>query len=144
MTELPADSSGNSNLLRGWELEAWRGLRVKHGLKDSLCELGAATGPHFTWRRRRGNVLERSCFDRFYLGEEGWWLHGINELIHDGSQALLLHDPVILKVVLGHPPPLDAASGARFSTYFKAKADILKKCGTHGGAEAGLGRPHYS
>ncbi|CAM6082561.1 unnamed protein product [Calypogeia fissa] len=125
MTEHHRDTTGGHNLMKGWELEAWRRLRVKHGLKDCLEELGAVTGTHFTWRRRRGNSLEQSRIDRVYMGEEGWWLPGIRELIHDGEQSLSDHDPVILKIALesdqSNPP-----ARPRYNTFFKAKAAILK------------------
>ncbi|CAM6124136.1 unnamed protein product [Calypogeia fissa] len=123
MTEEPADTTGGSNLLRGWELEAWRHLKVKLNLKDALTELDKVTGSRFTWRRRRGNTLEQSRIDRLYLGEAGWWLDGISELIHDGGQSLSDHDPIILRASLA---PLASAT-PRFYTHFKAKAAILKQ-----------------
>ncbi|CAM6094721.1 unnamed protein product [Calypogeia fissa] len=71
MTESPEDTTGGSNLLSGWELEAWRRFKVKHNLKDALLELGCVTGSHFTWRRRRGDSLVQSRIDRMYLGQAG-------------------------------------------------------------------------
>ncbi|CAM6099079.1 unnamed protein product [Calypogeia fissa] len=124
MTEHPNDTTGSHNILKGWELEAWRQLRVKHGLKDCLTELGTVTGAHFTWRRRRGNSLEQSRIDRIYLGEDGWWMSGIKELTHEVGQAISDHDPVILKAAI----TIDQTTASpRFTTYFKAKAAILKK-----------------
>ncbi|CAM6082401.1 unnamed protein product [Calypogeia fissa] len=123
MTERPEDTTGGHNLLRGRELEAWRLFVLKHDLKDALSEMGTVTGSHFTWRRRRGTHLEQSKIDRIYLGEKGWWLGSLTELVHDSGQALSDHDPVILRAVLNQPP---SPSPARYYTYFKACSSVLK------------------
>ncbi|CAM6097614.1 unnamed protein product [Calypogeia fissa] len=125
MIEYAEDSLGGPNLLKGWELEAWTRLKVKHDLKDSLKELGAVSGSHFTWRQKRGNKLEQSQIDHIYLEDKGWWLGKIQELIHDGGQALSDHNPVILKATLHNA--IGLATIPCFYTYFKANVEILKK-----------------
>ncbi|CAM6097638.1 unnamed protein product [Calypogeia fissa] len=123
MIEQMEDTTGGHNLLKGRELEAWCLLLLKHDMTDALYALGLVTDSPFTWRGRWGQRLEPSRLDRIYLGEKGWWLGSLKELIHEGGQALSDHDPVILRAALD---PAPSTTPARYYTYFKASPAVLK------------------
>lgn len=108
MTESATNSTGPSPLLTGTEKEAWRLLRNRFDLADALTLLGRVTGPHFTRRGFRKMRLDQSRIDRFYIGDQGWWLGRLVELAHITDQPLSEHDPIMLKLHLTIPDPLES------------------------------------
>jgi exonuclease III len=61
-----ADSTSDSPLLSGEELEEWRLLKLKLSLKDAACTT-TITGPKYTRRGTFENHIVQSRLDRFYF-----------------------------------------------------------------------------
>lgn len=125
MTEHLANSFGSSPLLNGKEKESWRLLKRTFHLADCFSLLGQVVGPRFTRREVRDIRLDQSRINRFYASDHGWWTVRLVELVHDPNQTLSDHDPILLKLQLIVPDPLEAH--LKHSTYFKANPYILRK-----------------
>lgn len=123
MTEVAEDSSGDSPLISGTELDEWRLFHQRFNLIDTFDVLGSAIGARFTRRAKHGDRFDQSRLDRFYVSDQGWWIDRIKKLEHFGGQVLSDHDPIALTFRLSA-----ASSGISPAKkhFFKANPIILK------------------
>jgi exonuclease III len=88
MVEQASDSTSNSPLLTGEELEEWRLLKLKLSLKDA-AHIKRITGPKYTRRGTLDDKLVQSRLDRFYFSEWGTWLQDLHEIKHHTTSYTL-------------------------------------------------------
>lgn len=124
MVERREDSTGQSPLLKGRQLESWRLLKSSLNLHDAFDIIGKIDGALFTWRRVILGKLTQSRLDRFYFSDTGWWTHAIRRLTHDGGQALSDHDPIWVSFLLSPPP--DTNTSMKKTSPFRANSAVLK------------------
>lgn len=122
MAEQQDDSAGPSALIHGSEARAWKRLVDQWDLHDNYHCAGHRAGPHFTRQARRDNRFDQARLDRCYSSRGNSWCSFIKEIVHDGSQTLSDHLPVICTVTLKE----DAALAKRRSTYFKMDVHDLE------------------
>lgn len=127
MIEDPLDSFGPSPLINGSQLETWWLLKTKLDLVDAFPIAKSFVGTQFTRRALHGHRLDQSRLDRFYLSDQGFWVHAIHHLEHVQNQTLSDHDPIVLTIQL---EPLNLFASLKKTSYFKVNPSIIKKEGT--------------
>lgn len=94
------DSVGPSPFMHGAERRAWNRFSNKMDLLDNRLIMVLKTRPHYARHSAHGSQFDQSRIDRSYCSNWGPWMHLVQEVIHDASQTLSNHHPIITRIAL--------------------------------------------
>lgn len=130
-TERIEDSVGPSPLLRGLERRVWNRVLDKFDLLDNRSIVVKKIGSHFTCQATHGSRFDQSHMDRSYCSNRGMWLTYVGEVLHNATQSLFDHHPMITCIILNQR----VAPMLRKTSYLKMNAEELKVDSTRGVVE---------
>ncbi|KAL3684100.1 hypothetical protein R1sor_002122 [Riccia sorocarpa] len=135
MVEWGEDTNCVSPLLSGEESYLWQDFKQETCLAE--CYKGAArrSGPRFTRVQVKGDKVEMSRLDRWYLSKNGAWVDQIAHILHDSKAGISDHCPVILDLRFGE----GENNRGYWKTYMKLSVEDLKLADTKKRAVAAWG-----
>ncbi|KAL3687547.1 hypothetical protein R1sor_013856 [Riccia sorocarpa] len=81
-------------------LEKWIRLDQIWDMEDAYFQTTNRIGPRYTRQVKRGDRLDQARLDRVYTNKGGRWITRIPRVLHDGTEAISDHIPVLVELTL--------------------------------------------
>ncbi|KAL3691868.1 hypothetical protein R1sor_005519 [Riccia sorocarpa] len=122
MVEWGVDTNCTSPILKGDECYAWMDLKQESNLIECYQEAARRSGPRYTRIQVKGDRVEMSRLDRWYLSNNGDWVDQIAHVNHDSKAGISDHCPVLLELRVSQ----GSSERHTWKTYMKIAVEDLK------------------
>ncbi|KAL3678363.1 hypothetical protein R1sor_021319 [Riccia sorocarpa] len=123
MVEWGVDTNCKSPILSSEEAIVWMDLKLDAGLVDCYEAALRRDGPRFTRVQIKGNSVEMSRLDCFYLTNQGRGVQQIARVLHDAKAGVSDHCPVVLELKVTE----ESQHRSSWKTYLKISVEEIRE-----------------